>query len=106
MTETLSRSDMRTIERAMNNPEWHLPENLYTALPQILINIAVKGSERAQIAAARVLTAMHQQNEDRTPKVAMVAHRHQHEILPVTTGNINERRSQLLARLDNLRRNT
>ena len=104
MSEILERSDVRMLEQAVRN-RWQLPEQLYVALPTQMMRLLAHGTPREQIAAARVLALLHQANEETTPRVAMVAHRHQHEILPVTTGNINERRSELLARLDSISRN-
>ncbi len=104
MSEIVERSDVRRLEQAVRH-RWQLPEQLYLALPNQMMKLLVNGTPREQIAAARVLALLHQANEEATPRVAMVAHRHQHEIMPVTTGNINERRSELLARPDSISRN-
>jgi len=102
MSKIMKRSDMRMLEQAVRH-RWELPASLYEALPLVLAKILSNGTAREQVAAARVLAQLHAQNNADQPRLSMVAHKHQHEVLPVAAGDLNDRRRELLARVAAIR---
>jgi len=104
MTEQIAskRSDLKRYEQAIRN-NWDLPQSIYRALPTVLAKILTTGTAREQVAAARVLAQLHAQNNADQPRLSMVAHKHQHEVLPVAAGDLNDRRRELLARVAAIR---
>jgi hypothetical protein len=104
MTDDLpaKRGDLRRYEQAIRHG-WKIPDEIYRALPRVLATILAKGTAREQVAAARVLAQLHAQNNADQPRLSMVAHKHQHEVLPVAAGDLNDRRRELLARVAAIR---
>ena len=99
--EELRRADIARYGQAVRN-QWELPQELYRSLPQAMQTVMEKGTDREKVAAARVLAQLHKQNEDAVPRVQYVAHKHQHEVRPVSAGDFDERRRELRARADRL----
>lgn len=71
MTELLTdpghtRQDLRQINAAIRKG-WLIPDQLLDALPKVIGTIALKGKPRDQVAAAKVLIAMKEQNDDEQP---------------------------------------
>lgn len=108
MTELLTdphnrRSDIRMIGMAIRRG-WKIPEAIMDQLPKVLANLVVKSEDdRTKIGAARVLVAMHGQNQSEEPVTKFVEHHHAHELGPVTGETIDERRIRLHQQLDRLR---
>lgn len=108
MTELLTnpqnrRSDIRMIGMAIRQG-WKIPEAIMDQLPKVLANLVVKSEDdRTKIGAARVLVAMHGQNQNEEPVTKFVEHHHAHELGPVTGESIDERRIRLHQQLDRLR---
>jgi hypothetical protein len=96
------RGDLKRYEQAIRHG-WEMPDEIYRALPRVLTTILAKGTAREQVAAARVLAQLHAQNNADQPRLSMVAHKHQHEVLPVAAGDLNDRRRELLARVAAIR---
>ena len=101
--QPMSRSDLRMMEQAVRQ-NWNIPDAIFKALPGVMAKILSDGSNREKVAAARVLAALHSQNQAAQPRLSMVAHKHQHEVLPpINPENLNERRAELRARAARLR---
>jgi len=101
--QPMSRSDLRMVEQAVRQ-NWSIPDAIFQALPGVMAQILSSGSNREKVAAARVLAALHSQNQATQPRLSMVAHKHQHEVLPpINPENLNERRAELRARAARLR---
>ena len=97
------RSDLRMIGMAIRRG-WKIPETIMEQLPEVLANLATKSEDdRTRIGAARVLVAMHGQNQNEEPVTKYVEHHHAHELGPVTGETIDERRARLHQQLDRLR---
>lgn len=60
------RSDLQMIESAVRKG-WVIPDMLLDALPKTIGVIALKGNPRDQVAAAKVLLAMREQNDKPEP---------------------------------------
>ena len=102
-SQPMSRSDLRMMEQAVRQ-NWNIPDAIFKALPGVMAKILSDGSNREKVAAARVLAALHSQNQATQPRLSMVAHKHQHEVLPpINPENLNERRAELRARAARLR---
>ena len=95
-----SRSDLKRIEQALRN-NWEMPEQVFRSLPDQLVNIVTNGSPREQIAAARVLVAMHAQNT--AAQTRTVAHAHVHRVEATNDSTAGDRRAALAARIARLR---
>lgn len=100
MTETLSRSDLQMIGQAVRH-RWHIPEQLYTALPMQLAALLAKGTPREKIAAAKVLAQIHGQNEADNP--IQVQHAHIHAVATSPETPIEDRRKIISDRIARLR---
>lgn len=93
-----TRSDLRQIESAVRKG-WVIPDMVLDALPKTMAVIALKGKPRDQVAAAKVLLAMKEQNEDRDGVTKQILHQHVHELGPVTADNLAEHKRRLLEEL-------
>jgi hypothetical protein len=99
----VKRGDLKRYEQALRQ-NWSIPDAIFKALPGVMAKILKDGSNREKVAAARVLAALHSQNQATQPRLSMVAHKHQHEVLPpINPENLNERRAELRARAARLR---
>ncbi len=71
---------------------WVIPEDLFTKLPLAMAEIAINGDcLRDRIAAAKVVAAMHGQNQKDDP--ATIPHEHRHTL------TLEQRRQGILARI-------
>jgi hypothetical protein len=61
-----TRSDLRRMEHALSTG-WKIPDAVLEIIPARLLKIMSEGGHREQIAAARVLVAMHGQNMGPAP---------------------------------------
>ena len=104
MTDDLpaKRGDLKRYEQAIRHG-WEMPDGIYRALPIVLAKILKDGTPREKVAAARVMVQLQAQNNADQPRLSMVAHKHQHEVLPVAAGDLNDRRRELLARVAAIR---
>ena len=97
------RSDIRMLGMAIRK-KWEIPEAIMDQLPKVLANLVVKAEDdRTRIGAARVLVAMHGQNQSEEPVTKFIEHHHAHELGPVTGESLEERRARLHKQLDRLR---
>ena len=108
MTELLTdpghtRADLhimqQAVARSMNSPEIPIPPAVIEAMPKIAGTILLKGKQREQIAAGKLLLAFMEYNKSLTPKQIDHDHHHVHEIGPVTETTIEAKRASRLARL-------
>ena len=86
------RGDLKTLERGFRGG-WKFPDKLLEVVPHRLAKILVEGAPREQIAAARVLVAMHAQNLGPAPAPTI-------QVGVAVNGNSNQpddRRNQTLA---------
>ncbi|MBL8815246.1 MAG: hypothetical protein JNL58_04390 [Planctomyces sp.] len=97
----ITSAELKTIEQAIRK-KWDIPEGVYKALPATLVNILLSGSNREKIAAARVIAAIREQDEDSEPKLSLVAHKHSHEIIARSTDDIESKRQELSERIARL----
>ena len=99
----VKRGDLKRYEQALRQ-RWELPDGIYRALPRAIAIILRDGTPREKVAAARVMVQLQAQNNADQPRLSMVAHKHQHEVLPpINPENLNERRAELRARAARLR---
>lgn len=77
-SESNTRRDLRMIERAVRQ-RWEIDDRAFRAMPGVMLAIAADATreDRSRIAAARVLVAMHGQNQDEA-KPSGDLHLHQH----------------------------
>ena len=108
MTELLSdsghmRRDLQimqqAVSRSIHSPEIPIPPAVIEAMPKIAGTILLKGKQREQIAAGKLLLAFMEYNKSLTPKQVEHDHHHTHEIGPATETTIEAKRAKRLARL-------
>jgi len=102
MTTTMSRSDMKMLERGIRQ-KWDIPDQALSMVPMKMLGIMAKGTDRDAIAAGRVIAALMEMNNDIDNPVALVAHQHTHQFSPVTADNIEQQRAALLGELHRIR---
>lgn len=95
--------DVRLVASAIRRG-WNIPQAIMDALPAKMAEIVeTSDDERSQVAAAKVLVAMHAQNQKDKPVTRKVRHLHQlGPAVPVTEDNLEQRRAFLLSRLTEL----
>lgn len=92
-------SEVNLLGRAIKNG-WPIRPEIMAQLPEILANVALTGDSRAKVAAARVLVAMHSQNQKSKPIKKKVTH--VHELGPKAEASFDERRRAIDERLAGL----
>ena len=95
-----SVKDIRLIGSAIRNG-WDIPDETRQALPKVLSDMALDAMEdpKARIAAARVLVAMHGQNQRDSSIGTGVTHRHVHELGQITADNLEQRKAEIASRI-------
>ena len=99
--------EVKLIERAMKQ-KWAIPPKAFTEIPATLFKIAKDGSNRDQVAAARLLKAMNDANADleppgEKPQVTKPPQVHLHaDITGALDGNVDERRLAIIGRIRSL----
>ena len=92
------KADARMVAMAVKRG-WNIPTDLLETLPTVLGELAANSDEdRTRIGAARVLVAMHGQNQKTDPPPRVV--QHVHTMGPVTETNFAERKRLLIERAD------
>lgn len=108
MTELLTdpghtRADLhimqQAVARSIHSPEIPIPPAVIEAMPKIAGTILLKGKQREQLAAGKLLLAFMEYNKSLTPKQVEHEHHHTHDIGPVTETNIEAQRAKRSARL-------
>jgi len=107
LIEKGTRSELRTLERALQDPAWDIPEQAMAYLPRRLLKIISNSKhERNVIAATRVLAMLVKDN--RPPEASL--HLHQHakagtvEQPPTKAMTFDEKKEHLRGRIDRLAR--
>lgn len=91
--------DIRLIASAIRKG-WNIPPDIMESLPATIAELMETGDDRTKIAAAKVLLAMHGQNQRDKPAVKRVRHLHQLGTLPPVNGaNLEERKAFLASRI-------
>lgn len=92
-----------TTEILPERNEFHISDALYKAVPAVLGNIMVHGTNKEKIAAARVIVEIHQQNKSDHQKPTLVAHKHVHEVIHnLSDTELDQKRQELFARIARL----
>ena len=95
--------DIRLIERARKE-RWPVTQESMDRIYQRVEEIALTFPDVAiSVQAAKLITAMHGQNQKDEPSLQQVEHHHTHEVDHVTADNIESKRAELHSRLDRLR---
>ena len=107
LNEKGTRSELRTLERALTDPAWDIPEQAMAYLPRRLLKIISNSKhERNVIAATRVLATLVKDNKP--PEASL--HLHQHakagsDTPPqVKAMTFDEKREHIQGRIDRLTR--
>lgn len=95
-----SVKDIRLIGSAIRNG-WDIPDETRQALPKVLSDMAMDSTEdpKARIAAARVLVAMHGQNQRDSGIRTDISHHHVHELGQITADNLEQRKAEIASRI-------
>jgi len=96
------RRDLRMLERAIKQ-KWNIDDRAFAALPTAMLAIALdaKREDRSRIAAARVITTMHGQNQDEG-KPAGDQHLHLHNEQTLVVNDFSGLTNEQLRHLDEL----
>lgn len=100
-----TRQDLSLIRQAMNRaikyPEIPIPPAIIEAMPKIAGTILLKGKQREQLQAGKLLLAFMEYNKSVRQEAVpqQIEHHHTHELGPVTEQNFAEVKRQLVARI-------